>query len=181
MPRMKALIDYLPLAAFGGAYFVYDIYVATGVLMAALVLLVAFHRVAYGEWHRMHLTTAALALVFGGMTLAVHDPLFIKVKPTVLYLLFAAVLGGSHFIGERPVIQRVLAAQLVLPDRVWRNVSWLWVGFFVLCAALNLVIAFNFSETAWVNFKLFGTLALTLLFVVGQGLYLSPYLKEQEE
>lgn len=178
---MKALIDYLPLVAFGGAYFTYDIYVATGVLMAALVLLVVFHRAVYGEWHKMHLATAALALVFGGVTLAVHDPVFIKVKPTVLYLLFAAVLAGSHVIGERPLIQRALGGQLVLPAHVWRTVSWLWVAFFLVCAALNLVVAFGFSETAWVNFKLFGILGLTLLFVLGQGLYLSPYLKEQEE
>lgn len=178
---MKALIDYLPLVAFGGAYFTYDIYVATGVLMAALVLLVVFYRAVYGEWHKMHLATAALALVFGGVTLAVHDPVFIKVKPTVLYLLFAAVLAGSHVIGERPLIQRALGGQLVLPAHVWRTVSWLWVAFFLVCAALNLVVAFGFSETAWVNFKLFGILGLTLLFVLGQGLYLSPYLKEQEE
>lgn len=178
---MKALIDYLPLIAFGGAYFAYDIYVATGVLMAALVLLVAVHRVFYGEWHKMHLATAGLALVFGGITLAVHDPVFIKVKPTVLYVLFAAVLAGSHVIGERPLIQRALASQLVLHAPVWRNVSWMWVSFFLVCAGLNLAIAFGFSETVWVNFKLFGMLGLTLLFVLAQGLYLSPYLKEQED
>lgn len=178
---MKALIDYLPLVAFGGAYFAYDIYVATGVLMAALVLLVAFHRIAYGEWHKMHLATAALALVFGGITLAVHDPMFIKVKPTVLYLLFAAVLAGSHVVGERPLMQRILGGQLVLPERVWRTVSWMWTIFFLVCAVLNLIVAFSFSDTVWVNFKLFGILGLTLVFVLGQGLYLSPYLKEQEE
>lgn len=178
---MKALIDYLPLLAFGAAYFAYDIYVATGVLMAALVLLVAFHRIAYGEWHKMHLATAALALVFGGLTLAVHDPVFIKVKPTVLYLLFAAVLAGSHVIGERPLIQRALGGQLTLPAPVWRTLSWLWTGFFVVCAVLNLAVALNFSDTVWVNFKLFGMLGLTLLFVLGQALYLSPYLREQGE
>lgn len=178
---MKAFIDYLPLAAFGAAYFLYDIYVATGVLMAALVLLVAFHRVAYGEWHKMHLATAALALVFGGITLAVHDPMFIKVKPTVLYLLFAAVLAGSHVVGERPLVQRFLGAQLALPAPVWRTVSWLWVAFFLVCAGLNLVVAFGFSDTVWVNFKLFGILGLTLAFVLAQGVYLAPYLKEQGE
>lgn len=175
------LFEYLPLIAFGTAYFVYDIYVATAVLMAALVAVVLGYWVVKREVSKMHLTTAVLALIFGGMTLAVHDPLFIMIKPTVLYLLFAAVLAGSAYIGSKPLIQRALESQLRVPDPVWRRLNALWIGFFLVCAVLNLAVAFNFSEAVWVKFKLFGMLGLTLIFVLGQGLYLAPHMSEQNQ
>jgi len=173
-------MDYLPLIAFAGTYFLTDIYIATGVLMAALVVLAGGYWLIRGEVHKMHIATAALALVFGGLTLAVRDPMFIKLKPTVLYLLFALVLVGSVLVDDRPLMQRALQSQLSLPAPVWRRVNEMWAGFFVFCGALNLYVAFGFSEATWVNFKLFGMLGLTLVFVLLQGLYLARYLPKEE-
>jgi intracellular septation protein len=173
---MKILLDYLPIILFVGAYYLRDIYFATVVLIVALLVQVA---ILWGMTRRvpkMQLTAALLALVLGGITLALHDPVFIKVKPTALYGLFAVVLIASHYLGEKPLIQRLLESNLQLPAPVWRRVNLMWAGFFVFCGVLNLYVAYQFAEATWVNFKLFGMLGLTFAFVLLQGLYLSRYL-----
>lgn len=173
---MKILLDYLPIILFVIAYYLRDIYFATVVLIIALFAQVALLWGMTRRVPKMQLTAAVLALVLGGITLLLHDPLFIKVKPTVLYALFAAILFGSQFIGDKPLIQRLLQSNLHLPDPVWRKVNLMWVGFFVFCGVLNLYVAFEYAEATWVNFKLFGMLGLTFAFVLLQGLYLSRYL-----
>lgn len=175
---MKMLIEYLPVLIFFGAYVTTDIYTATGVFMVAATLLALGYRVFTGEWHKIHLMVAGLAVVFGGLTLVLHDPLFFKLKPTVLYAVFALVLVGSVYIGEKPMMQRLLAGQLELEAPIWRRLTLMWAGFFAFCGVLNLYIAFEFSEAFWVNFKLFGTLGLTLVFALAQGLYLARYMPD---
>jgi intracellular septation protein len=178
---MKILLDYLPIILFVGAYYLRDIYFATGVLIVALFVQVAVLWSMTRRVPKMQLTAALLALVLGGITLALHDPVFIKIKPTALYGLFAAVLLASHFVGDRPLIQRLLGANLHLPDAIWRRVNLMWAGFFVFCGVLNLYVAYHFTEAAWVNFKLFGMLGLTFAFVLLQGLYLSRYLDTESQ
>lgn len=176
---MKILLDYLPLVLFVGAYYLRDIYFATVVLIVSLFIQVAILWGMTRKLPKIQLAAAVLALVLGGITLALHDPLFIKVKPTALYGLFAVVLLGSHFIGDRPLIQRLLESNLQLPGPVWKKVSLMWVGFFVFCGVLNLYVAYNYAEATWVNFKLFGMLGLTFVFVLLQGLYLSRHLETE--
>lgn len=178
---MKMLIEYLPVLIFFGAYVTTDIYTATAVFMVAAVLLALGYRLVTGQWHKVHLMVAGLAVVFGGLTLALHDPLFFKLKPTVLYAIFALVLVGSAYIGERPLMQRLLGGQLELDAPIWRRLTFMWAGFFVFCGVLNLYIAFEFSEAFWVNFKLFGTLGLTLVFALLQGLYLAQYMPDESK
>lgn len=178
---MKMLIEYLPVLVFFGAYVTTDIYTATAVFMVAATVLALGYRLVTGEWHKVHLMVAALALVFGGLTLILHDPLFFKLKPSVLYAIFALVLIGSAFIGDKPLMQRLLGSQLELPAPVWRKLTFMWAGFFLFCGLLNLYIAFNFSEAFWVNFKLFGTLGLTLVFALAQGVYLSQHMPDQSD
>ena len=175
------LLDYLPIVLFAAAYYLRDIYFATLVLIAALLLQAAVMWAMSGKPPKMQLAVAGLAVVFGGLTLVLRDPTFIKVKPTVLYGLFALVLVGSQYIGERPLMQRILSANLALPDLVWRRLNAMWAGFFLFCGVLNLVVAYRFSEQTWVNFKLFGMLALTFVFVLGQGLYLARHLKPEQQ
>ena len=174
---MKILLDYLPIVLFVGAYYLRDIYFATAVLIVALFAQVGILWATTRRVPKIHLVAAVLALVLGGITLALHNPVFIKIKPTALYALFAAVLLGSQFVGDKPMMQRLLAANLHLPDRVWRRVNAMWAGFFLFCGALNLYVAYNFSEATWVNFKLFGMLGLTFAFVLIQGLYLARYIE----
>lgn len=178
---MKILLDYLPIVLFAAAYYLRDIYFATMVLIAALLLQAAVMWAVSRKPPKMQLAVAGLAVVFGGLTLVLRDPTFIKVKPTVLYGLFALVLVGSQFVGEQPLMQRLLSANLALPDFVWRRLNAIWAGFFLFCGVLNLVVAYQLSEQAWVNFKLFGMLGLTLLFVLAQGLYLARHLKPEQQ
>lgn len=178
---MKMLIEYLPVVLFAGTYFATDIYTATAVFMVAATVLALGYRVIAGKWNNTHLIVAALALVFGSMTLVFHDPLFIKLKPTVLYALFAAVLVGSVFIGERPLMQRMLESKLELKPPVWQRLTFMWAAFFLFCAVLNLYIAFEYSEVLWVKFKLFGTFGLTIIFVIAQGFYLAQHLPKEEQ
>lgn len=106
------------------------------------------------------------------------DPIFIKWKPTVLDWLLAALFLGSQALGRKPLIERMLGGQLELPAHLWRRLNMAWSTFFVTMGGLNLYVAYRFEETTWVNFKLFGVLGLTVLFVILQSLYLSRYLPE---
>ncbi len=116
-----------------------------------------------------------IIVVMGGLTLALHDSTFIKWKPTVLYWVFGAVLLGSDLLLGRNLIRKMMGTQLTLPDPIWRRVNLSWVAFFALMGALNLYVAFNFSESAWVKFKLFGGMGLMFVFALGQGLLLQRY------
>lgn len=174
---MKILLDYLPIILFVAAYYLRDIYFATVVLIVALFAHVA---IVWGMTRRvpkMQLTAAILALVLGGITVALRDPVFIKIKPTVLYGIVAAVLLANHFVGSKLLIRALFSQlQLQMPDAVWKRLNLIWVAFFVFCGVLNLYVAYNFAEATWVNFKLFGMLGLTFVFLLLQGLYLSRYL-----
>src|SRR5438105_1724097 len=104
----------------------------------------------------MLLVSCGLIVVFGGLRLIFKDDTFIKWKPTILYLVFAGVFAGSHFIGEKTVVERLLGKVLVLPPSIWVRLSIAWTIFFVLLAGANLVVAYNFDTDDWVNYKLFG-------------------------
>jgi intracellular septation protein len=177
---MKFLYDFFPILLFFVAYKVYDIYVATGVAIAAAAVQTLAFWLKHRRFERMHLVTFALLLVFGGLTIFLHDPVFIKWKPTVINWLFAAVFLGSHWIGDRPLVERMMSHAIKADRPVWIRLSWLWIAFFTGVGLLNLYVAFTFSEEAWVNFKLFGILGITLAFVVGQAFYLSRYVEDHE-
>ena len=147
MRRMKTMLDWLSALAFVAAYVVYDIYVATMVLIGALFLAVAVHRLHTGEWHKTNLVAACVALVLGGLTLWIRDPLFIKLKPTVVYAVFSVILIGSHFIGDKPLMARIPPTMIALPDWLWARVNAAWAVFFLVCAIVNVPIALHFPES----------------------------------
>ncbi|MCP5208943.1 MAG: septation protein A [Hahellaceae bacterium] len=178
---MKAFTDFFPLIVFFAAYqYSKDIILATGTLIVATTLQVAFLWVKYRRVEKMHLITLALVVVFGGLTVLLKDDMFIKWKPTVINWLFAVVFLGSQFFGQKNVLQRMLDTNMDLPLHIWRNLNFAWVGFFVFSGALNLYVAFTFDQETWVNFKVFGLLGLTFAFVIIQGLLLSKYISEPE-
>jgi intracellular septation protein len=173
---MNALIDLLPLALFLAVLKLVDIYVATEVLMASCIALVLYHWVQTRKLPKMHLVTAVLACVFGGMTLYFRNPEFIKLKFSIVYLLFAAAMLSSHFFGDKVLIQRIPQDALKLPDPVWRRMSLAWIGYFVALAAVNWYIAEHFSEKAWGNFK-FASAFFPVVFMLAQAPFLAPYLE----
>jgi intracellular septation protein len=176
---MKFLLDLVPALAFFVVYRIGGIYVATGVLIGSLFALVLIYWLWKREIHKVHLITAVVAAVFGGLTIYIHDPVFIKFKPTVLYAIFSIALLLSHVIGERVLLARIPQTAIQLPEPVWRRVNFVWALFFAFCALLNLYVAANFDEATWVKFKTFGFSALMLVFMLAHAPFLAKYLPEQ--
>jgi len=177
---MKFLFDFLPILLFFIAYKTYDIYVATAVAIAAAGLQTGLYWLKHRKFEKMHLATFGLLAVFGGLTLALRDPTFIKWKPTVINWLFAAVFAGSHFMGNKPLVERMMSHAIEAPPGVWIRLSMAWIFFFVAIGILNLYVAFNYDEDTWVEFKLFGMLGITFAFVIGQAFYLGRYVQDEE-
>ncbi len=173
---MKFLTDLLPVILFFIAYQLFGIYVATGVAIAAAFSQVAWSRWRHGRVENMHWVMLGLLVVFGGLTLLLRDPNFIKWKPTVVNWLFAAAFLGSGLFMKVSLLQRMMAHAITLPDVVWRRLNLAWVAFFTLMGVANLYVAFRFSEAVWVNFKLFGLMGLTLVFLIAQGFYLARHM-----
>lgn len=172
---MKFLFDFFPILLFFIAYKLFDIYVATASIIAATFVQVGVYWLMHRRFQTSHLVTLVLVAIFGGATLLLHDPNFIKWKPTVLNWLFAAAFLGSQYIGGKSLVERMMDHAVILPASVWRRLNLSWVAFFIVMGGANLYVAFNFSENTWVNFKLFGILGLTLLFVLLQGVFISRH------
>lgn len=170
---MQLLFDFLPLLAFFVAYKFAGIFIATWVIIGAVILQTTLQWVMYRKVSQMALISAALVLVFGGLTLYIHDEAFIKWKVTVVYWLFAAGFLVSQFVGERPMIQRMLDSGITLERPTWLRLNAMWVVFFAFLGALNIYVVRTFSTDFWVKFKVFGVLGLMLVFIVLQFIWLS--------
>jgi intracellular septation protein len=156
------------------------VFLATLVAIIATVVQIGWAWLRHRQVDTMLWVSFALITVFGGATLFLQDENFIKWKPTVLYWLFAMALGLGPVLFERNFIRLIMEKQVSLPDPVWTRLNLGWAGFFTFLGALNLTVAFSFSTDAWVNFKMFGTLGLMLIFILLQSIYLSRHLKESE-
>jgi intracellular septation protein len=178
---MKFLFDFFPILLFFFAYKFYGIFIATGVAIGATVAQVAWGWFRHRKVQRMQLVTLAMIVVFGGATLLLKDEIFIKWKPSVINWLFGLVFLGSQFIGEQPMVQRMMGANLSLPKLIWSRLNLMWAVFFILLGSANLFVMYNFDTNTWVNFKLFGMFGLMLLFVFAQAIYLSRYVTEEPE
>jgi intracellular septation protein len=177
---VKFLFDLFPVILFFVVFKILGIYAATATAIIATLLQIGWVKYRHGKVDGMLIASGVIIVVFGGATLLLHNELFIKWKPTVLYWLFAIVLFASEIFWNKNLIRAVMDKQLALPDPVWRKLNHAWAGFFAVLGLLNLYVAFNFATETWVNFKLFGTMGLMLVFVVLQSLFLGKYMKEPE-
>lgn len=177
---MKLLFDLFPVVLFFIAYKMYDIYTATAVIIVASIAQVAYFYFKNKRVEKMHLITLVLILVLGGLTLILQDEDFIKWKPTIVNWGFALVFLGSHYIGEKPIIERMMSQAIALADNIWIRLSWLWIIFFIISGVTNLYVAFNYDTDTWVDFKLFGLMGMTLVFIIIQGIYISRYIEESD-
>ncbi|MGE0385446.1 MAG: septation protein A [Gammaproteobacteria bacterium] len=180
---MKILFDLLPLIAFFAAYSLPErmgggIYLATAAAMVVGVIQIAWQWLRHRRVDRMLLASTALLVVLGGITLILHDPVFIKWKPTAVYGLFAIAFVGSEWLTGKSLIRRAMESQIVLEDRHWRRLNLAWAGFFATLGALNLIVAYSFDEQTWVRFKVFGLFGLMLLFVLAQSVWLMRHARE---
>ena len=188
---MKQFIDFIPLLLFfivykiepraveilGNSYTLGGIFSATAMLIISSVVVYGILFFKQGKLEKSQWLTLVACLVFGSLTLAFHSETFLKWKAPVVNWLFAVAFAGSHFIGDRPLIQRIMGHALTLPAAIWTRLNIAWIIFFLFCGAANLYVAFTYQEF-WVDFKVFGSLGMTLLFLIGQGLFLAKHMND---
>ena len=178
---MKFLSDFFPILLFFIAYKLEGIYTATAVAIIASALQVSYFQIRYKKVEKMQWVTLLLLVFFGGLTLAFRDPDFIKWKPTVVNWLFAAAFLGSQFICEKNLLQRMMDQAVSVPLLIWQRLNYIWISFFIGIGLLNLFVAFNFSEDTWVDFKLFGMLGITFVFIILQGFYIARHVSDVDK
>ena len=172
---MKPLLDLTPFALFAATFFLFtshDFFVSTIVLMSATALQVALTWLITRTVSKQLWATFWLIMVLGGLTVVLRNKTFLFWKPTLVSLAFAIALLVGQAIGKNP-LRLILGGQLTLPDKAWRHLSYGWAAGFVLEAVLNLYVAFNFSESFWVLYKLWGSFGLTFLYIICTGVYLA--------
>ena len=177
-PIAKLAIDFGPLVVFVIAYARFDIYVATGAFMAAIAAAMAVSWALTRHITLMLIVTAVLVLVFGTLTLVLHDPRFIKVKPTIVYTLFGATLMWGYLF-RKPLLALVLDAMVHLTDEGWRKLTLRWAVFFFVMAVVNEIVWRTQTTDFWVSFKLFGFTPLTFVFAAAQYRLLMRYATDQ--
>jgi intracellular septation protein len=173
----KLLFDLFPIILFFVAFKFADIYTATAVAIAATIAQIVWLKLRGKHVEVMQWVSLGVIVVFGGLTLMLHDETFIKWKPTILYWSFASGLLIARLTG-RNLMKVFMGAQMTLPAPVWERLNQMWMLYFLLMGALNIWVAYTWSTEIWVNFKLFGTLGMTLVFVLLQGVYLSRFMKD---
>ena len=178
---MKLLLDFFPIAIFFGVYhYTKDMILATAVLIPATIVQIAIAWFKTRKIEKMHIVTLVLIIVMGGATVLLQDKSFIQWKPTVVNWLFAAAFLGSYVIGKKPLIQRMMESQISLPGPQWNTLNALWIAFFTAMGAINIAVFTYYSEETWVNFKLFGMLGLTIVFIIAQGIWLTKHIKTED-
>lgn len=216
---MKFLLDFGPIVLFFIVYKYYGLYAAIYAMIASTFVQIMYSRVTTGKFVTSQVLTFALLVVFGGISIVLRDPAFVMWKVSVLYVIFAAVLIGSNYIGSKTLLERIMGKELQLPRNTWVNLTWFWSLGFIIIAIINaffvntalsarnlflnsgsivdpkidlknfdcsqsplesLCLIAQSSEESWVNFKLFGTLGLTLVLIIITVLMLSKHIKEKQ-
>ena len=216
---MKFLLDFGPIVLFFIVYKYYGLYAAIYAMIASTFVQIMYSRVTTGKFVTSQVLTFALLVVFGGISIVLRDPAFVMWKVSVLYVIFAAVLIGSNYVGSKTLLERMMGKELHLPRNTWVNLTWFWSLGFIIIAIINaffvntalsarnlflnsgsivdskidlknfdcsqsplesLCLIAQSSEESWVNFKLFGTLGLTLVLIIITVLMLSKHIKEKQ-
>lgn len=179
--NLKFFSDLFPILLFFIAFKFQGIYVATGAAMAATLIQILWSKFKYGKIDNILWISFVIVGVFGSATLLLHNEMFIKLKPSVLYWLFSLILFISKTFFHKNLIRSLLHEKITLPVQVWKRLNYLWSAFFFVLGFVNLYVAFNYSTDTWVDFKLFGFSAMMITFVIGQGFWLMKYLDEKKE
>ena len=178
-PILKLVLDIGPLVLFFAANSKFGIFAATGTFMVAALIALAVGYVMTRRIEVMTVVTAIIVVIFGSLTLVLHDETFIKLKPTIIYLLFGGTLLGGLLLGKS--LLGVLFDQMFqLSDEGWRKLTWRWTLFFFALAVLNEIVWRTQSTDFWVSFKLFGVVPLTFLFGALQYPLLMKYAAEKK-
>jgi len=171
-----AVLGSLP-AAGQAASDIVPVIVATGCAIVATLIQVGWLLIRRATVSASVWLSAGLIVVFGGLTVWLHNEWFIKWKPTLLYWAFAAVLAGGQWVWKRNLLGVLFSSELQLPQLAWNRLLVAWTAFFLLLGSVNLVVAYRYSTETWVNFKTFGLLGLTFAYSISTGLYVARHLK----
>ena len=206
---MKLLLDFLPILLFFGTYKYAEahkdwaaafatehfgfmvsggmvgvqeapVLLSTLVVIAATALQVAWLKTLGKKIDTMLWVSLGLIVVLGGATVWFHNETFIKWKPSVLYWVMALALWASANLFGKDILRKMIGDQLKLPDPIWKRLTLLWCAFFAVMGVINILVAYNFSTDSWVNYKLFGGTGLMIVFMIGQGLYVSRHVIEED-
>lgn len=178
---MKQLLEFIPIILFFIAYKFYDIYVATAVVIVATIIQVSYAWFRHRKVESMQWITLGLVLIMGGATLYLQNEQFIKWKLSIIEWLFGVAFLGSHFIGKRTFVERMMSSNLSLPAVIWQRLNIMWGVFFLSVGFINVYVMYNFSTDDWVSFKTFGVPGLMVIFIVIQMVFLYKYVPETEE
>ena len=176
----KLLFDFFPIIIFFVIYKMYDIYMATVALIIATAIQLTYEVIRYKKVSMMHVITFVLVLILGGATVYFHDEALIKWKVTIVNWLFGVIFLFSTYLMQKPIIQRLMEENIELPQKIWKRLNNIWGVFFLILGAINLFVAYTFSTDIWVDFKLFGMLGITLVFVIAQGVFLSKHIEHKK-
>ena len=192
---MKQIAEFIPIALFfivyqldgenvslaGWTYQFDGIFSATAVMMIATILQVGITYLLTRELEKRLLWLLLAMMVFGGATLVFRNQAFIQWKPTIFNWAMALGFGASQFIGDKNLMERTLGSQIHLPKAIWARLNLLWVTNFTVVGALNIVVAYGFSEETWVSYKLYSAIGFTLALTILTALMISPYIKEDDD
>lgn len=180
---MQLLYEIFPVFLFFLSFKFYGIYTATVVGIIATALQVVLTRLFSGNWEKKQVITMLVFVVFGGMTLYFHNPIFVKWKPTIVFWIFSIVLILSQIFTPRPLMRRMMEGALqdqTIPPEVWRRLNAMWALFFIVMGGVNIYIAYHYDNDAWVNFKFYGITVALIIASIAQAAYLFKYLTEDK-
>jgi len=177
---MKFLFDLFPVILFFIVFKFFGIYAATATAIVATIAQIGWVKYRHGKVDNTLIASGLIIIVFGGATLLLHDESFIKWKPTVLYWLFAVSLVVSNALFKKNLIRSLMDKQISMADAIWNKLNLAWALFFAVLGVINLYVAFNYSTDIWVDYKLFGTTGLMLVFFIGQALLLNKHMTAKD-
>ena len=178
---MKQLLEFFPILLFFVAYKLYDIYIATAVVIGATIVQVAIAWFKYRKVETMQWITLGLVIVFGGATIILHDEQYLKWKFSIIEWLFGLAFLSSHFIGKKTFIERMMSSNLTLPANIWQRLNFSWATFFISVGFINVYVMYNYNTDDWVTFKTFIAPALMVVFMVVQMSLLYKYIPDTKE
>lgn len=173
----KLLLDFLPIGLFFAAYKFFGLTIATQVAIVTSLLQLIWIKISTGQVQKINLISFLSILILGGATLLFKNEIFVKWKPTVVYWALAIALLCSQIFSKKPFLQHLGEQNVLLSDKIWRQLNLIWSGFFILLGIANIYVLYNFSTSTWVSFKLFGTLGLTVLFLIIQAVYMAKHVQ----
>jgi intracellular septation protein len=172
---LKLALDFAPLVAFFVAYKLGGVYWATSIIIALTIVSLIIGYALTGRVAKFPLFSGILITVMGGLTLYLHNDMFVKMKPTAANLIFAGILGGG-LLTNRMFLKDLLGSAVEMPQAAWRTLTWRWTGFFIALAGLNEYVWRSMPEATWVNFKVFGLMGLTMLFAIANAPFMAKHM-----